>query len=585
MPEAGPVTAGLARAMRPYARQVAGLLTVGSLCGILMNTAVVLPAVLLGRAIDTVLAHDRDETDGAAVTRAVLLLVAGTLATELPRIGKRYWLGVARNRIRADVRADALGGVLAWPADRLHRTPVGDVMARIVGDVEVLGRGVGEVIVETWDTLLFSLALAVTMLIYDPTLALLALAPVPVALALAKAVGSRVNTRTVRAREASAAVTSFTQEGLTGLRALRASGRSAAFATRLRGLADAQAGAELAAARLDALLAPLYTLIVTSGVLVIIWAGGDRVIDGDLSIGDLVAMLTLFGRFTGRAFRIPQMANRVQAAAAAYSRLAPLLATAPALPAEPPRASWRADRIAGLADRDDEREPDADAPPPSAAASAVSLTEVTFTYPGAGGPALQDVTLDVPPGALLAVTGPVGTGKSALAAWSPACTRRTAARFVWTASTHMAGARATAHAWATSRRAIRSSPARSPTTSSYLPTSGRSTTEGSTRPSRSQPSTKTSRACPQASTPASATRACSSREDSASASPSRAAWPPRAPSRACSSSTTRSRPSTWRRRPRSSARSVRPSGPQPPPSAGPRSSCSPRGWRPFPRRT
>jgi len=415
MPEAGPVTAGLARAMRPYARQVAGLLTVGSLCGILMNTAVVLPAVLLGRAIDTVLAHDRDETDGAAVTRAVLLLVAGTLATELPRIGKRYWLGVARNRIRADVRADALGGVLASPADRLHRTPVGDVMARIVGDVEVLGRGVGEVIVETWDTLLFSLALAVTMLIYDPTLALLALAPVPVALALAKAVGSRVSTRTVRAREASAAVTSFTQEGLTGLRALRASGRSAAFATRLRGLADAQAGAELAAARLDALLAPLYTLIVTSGVLVIIWAGGDRVIDGDLSIGDLVAMLTLFGRFTGRAFRIPQMANRVQAAAAAYSRLAPLLATAPALPAEPPRASWRADRIAGLADRDDEREPDADAPPPSAAASAVSLTEVTFTYPGAGGPALQDVTLDVPPGALLAVTGPVGAGKSALA--------------------------------------------------------------------------------------------------------------------------------------------------------------------------
>ncbi len=40
---------------------------------------------------------------------------------------------------------------------------------------------------------------------------------------------------------------------------------------------------------------------------------------------------------------------------------------------------------------------------------------MTFTYPGAGGPALQDVTLDVPPGALLAVTGPVGAGKSALA--------------------------------------------------------------------------------------------------------------------------------------------------------------------------
>jgi ABC-type multidrug transport system fused ATPase/permease subunit len=400
--------------MRPYARQVAGLLTVGSLCGALMNTAVVLPAVLLGHAVDVVLAHDRGEADGSAVTRAVLLLVAGTLATEVPRIGKRYWLGVCRNRIKANVRADAVGGVLSWPADRLHRTSVGEVMGRVVGDVEVLGRGVGEVIVETWDTLLFSLALAVAMLVYDPTLGLLALAPVPVALALAKAVGARVGRRTLRTREANAAVTTFAQEGLTGLRALRAAGRGGAYAARLRALADEQADAELAAGRLEAVLAPVYTLLVTSGVLAVIGLGGRRVVTGELSVGDLVALLGLFGRFTGRAFRIPQMVNRVQAAAAAYGRLAPLLAAPPALAAEPRRASWRTDRIAGLPDDDRAAIPAAvrcSRPGPAA----VSLQHVAFTYPGAGRPALRNVTLDVAPGALVAVTGPIGSGKSALA--------------------------------------------------------------------------------------------------------------------------------------------------------------------------
>jgi hypothetical protein len=46
-------------ALRPYFRQVVGLLAVGSLAGILMNVAIVLPAVFLGRAINAVLAYER----------------------------------------------------------------------------------------------------------------------------------------------------------------------------------------------------------------------------------------------------------------------------------------------------------------------------------------------------------------------------------------------------------------------------------------------------------------------------------------------------------------------------------------------
>jgi ABC-type multidrug transport system fused ATPase/permease subunit len=98
-----------------------------------------------------------------------------------------------------------------------------------------------------------------------------------VALFPARVVGARVGDRTVRARQANAAVTSFAQEGLTGLRVLKASGRGAAHAALLRGLADAQADAELPAARLQAALAPIYTLLITAGVLAIVWLGGRRV--------------------------------------------------------------------------------------------------------------------------------------------------------------------------------------------------------------------------------------------------------------------------------------------------------------------
>ena len=54
--------------------------------GIIMNTAVVLPAILLGRAIDAVLAFERGEVGPGAVGWAALAFTGGTVATEIPRI-------------------------------------------------------------------------------------------------------------------------------------------------------------------------------------------------------------------------------------------------------------------------------------------------------------------------------------------------------------------------------------------------------------------------------------------------------------------------------------------------------------------
>src|SRR6266700_7990416 len=132
-----------------------------------MSTAGVLPAILLGRAIDRALSWERGAATAADVGWAALAFVGGTLLTEVPRIVKRWWLMTANARIRANVRADAWRGVIAWPMARLDSTPAGDVMARIIGDVEVLGVGVREFSIETWDTLLFSLSLMVAMLVYD----------------------------------------------------------------------------------------------------------------------------------------------------------------------------------------------------------------------------------------------------------------------------------------------------------------------------------------------------------------------------------------------------------------------------------
>ena len=395
--------------MRPYFRQVAGQLVLGSIAGIVMNTAVVLPAILLGRAIDAARAFERGEVGASAVGWAALAFVGGTLLTEIPRIVKRWWLITANARIRANIRADAWRGVIAWPLARLDSTPAGDVMARIIGDVEVLGVGVREFTIEIWDTVLFSVSLIVAMLVYDVPLTVLALLPVPVAMLLAKATGRWVAGRTTTSREANAALTTALQEQLAGIRVLRLFGRTGAAVQRVDALSGEQAETNLALVRLRGGLRPVYTTLMSAGVLFVVWQGGERAVSGAMTMGAFIAYLELYLRFVNRGFRVPQMINSIQGGAAAYARLRPLLAPPPPLASEPRGASFRAGHIAGI------QEPVPTPPAVPTGPVAVALRGVTFRYSTATAPALRDIWLDIPAGALVAVTGPVGAGKSALA--------------------------------------------------------------------------------------------------------------------------------------------------------------------------
>jgi len=395
--------------MRPYFRQIAGELLLGSLCGIVMNTAVVLPAILLGRAIDQVLALERGQGTASAAALAAVVFVLGNLATEVPRMGKRWWLQTANFRLIANVRADAFRGVLAWPMSRLHRTPIGDLMARTVGDVEVLGRGLREFTIETWDTLLFSASFVAAMAFYDPGLTALALLPVPVAMLLAGISGRWIAQRTTLARKVNAELTASIQENLSGVRVLRLFGRAASAVDQVAAFSRRYADANVGLVRIKSGLQPAYSTLMAGGIVWVVWLGGQRVIAGAMTVGVFVAYLELFRRFVERAYRIPQMVNTIQSGAAAYQRLEPMLSPAIGMSGEPRCASFRPSHLMGLS---------SSLPAPDAARRepvSIRLCQATFSYPGAPEPAFRDLTLDIPAGSVVAVTGPVGAGKSALA--------------------------------------------------------------------------------------------------------------------------------------------------------------------------
>ena len=151
---------------------------------------------------------------------------------------------------------------------------------------------------------------------------------------------------------------------------------------------------------------------MSAGVVLLVWQGGERVLAGAMTVGGFVAYLELYLRAVNRGLReVPVLVNQVQASAAAYARLQSLCAPPLTMRDEPRFASFVPNHTVGMNWRSDESNEDKF----SSGAVPVSIHQISFRYPGSPEPALKDVSLEIPAGTFVAITGPVGSGKSALA--------------------------------------------------------------------------------------------------------------------------------------------------------------------------
>jgi ABC-type multidrug transport system fused ATPase/permease subunit len=180
------------------------------------------------------------------------------------------------------------------------------------------------------------------------------------------------------------------REQLSGIRVIRAFAREPFERNRFAEANLALSDTALTAGRWQALMLPVTTLVINVSSVALIWFGGQRIDDGQMQVGSLIAFLSYFMQILMAVLLATFILVLLPRASACAERITEVLSTEPAItsPAEPVR--------------------------PASIDGMISLRDATFCYPGADRPVLQDVSLTAEPGTTTAIVGSTGSGKSTL---------------------------------------------------------------------------------------------------------------------------------------------------------------------------
>jgi ATP-binding cassette subfamily B protein len=302
-----------------------------------------------------------------------------------------YLVGWVGQRVLQDLRIQVFAHLQSLSIGFYSRRQAGVIISRLTNDVQALDQLVSDGVVTLFQSTLLLVGTAVILFTLDAQLALITFGIFPV-LGIASLVFRVISAEAYRqTREKVALITAYLQETLSGIRVVRSFAQEQRHIERFAELNDDNRDANMKTVYLNGAYFPgveLLSSLVTAGILLY---GGVQAIDGDVTVGVLVAFVAALNNFFDPIQQLSQLYTTYQAGMAALDKIFELLDEAPDI-ADPP------DAIELVRVRGD-----------------ILFEDVTFSYGAGGGDALCDISLHVPPGQTVALVGATGAGKSTFA--------------------------------------------------------------------------------------------------------------------------------------------------------------------------
>jgi ATP-binding cassette subfamily B protein len=292
--------------------------------------------------------------------------------------------------IEYDLRTGVYHHLQALELAFFDRQQTGQLMSRATVDLQSVRFFLGYGLIFITQSALTIVLAAAGMFAKDGVLAAISLAPVPFVVFIAARYGRRARPASQEVQQRIAELTAEAEENVSGVRVVKAFAREERQVERFSESVRRVFEQSMVVTRLQAFYNPFIGFLPQLGLAAILFFGGRRVINGQMTLGDFTAFYAYLLMLLVPMRTLGISLGMAQRATASGARLFQILDRAPQVVAPP------------------------DAPPLPAGSGRVELRGVTMTYDGAAVPALDDVSLDVAPGTTLALVGSTGSGKTTL---------------------------------------------------------------------------------------------------------------------------------------------------------------------------
>jgi ABC-type multidrug transport system fused ATPase/permease subunit len=382
--------------LRPYKWMAAG--TIG--CAVLSLAFSLAYPKLTQFVIDEVIGLKRTDL----LTPIMLGLIGAFLLRDAFN-GLRIWINnTLEQNVIYDMRRAVYARLQRLPAGYFDQRASGDLMTRVLEDVNAMERVLIDGTEQGSVALLGVVSVAIIMFLTNPLLAGVALVPLPILAGGALWYTLTAHRRYRRQRLASSAMNALLMDNLQGIRQVKAFGRESHEDTRFAQRADDLREGTLGVMRVWATYSPAMSFAGALGLALVLWVGGRQVLADRMTLGQLVGFMFYLGLFYEPIARLHGLNQMLQAARASGERVFDIL-DAPIERADGlPRAALK-----------------------SPVRGEVVYENVNFSY-SAERVVLRNVSLRARPGEMIALAGPTGAGKSTLVNLLPAFYEATSGR-------------------------------------------------------------------------------------------------------------------------------------------------------------